>query len=155
MVGVKVCNLTGLLAKDCVISKQVTIYEWGKWLILRLYENSIGCLAITWAIKPQGRRLTLPRKMLAWCLLNIKRFVTQLDNGKYTYWRHPSSSVIEACLTLCYPMDCSTPGFPVHHQFPGIAQTHVHWVRDAIQPSHPQPFCSPAFNVSQHQSLFQ
>ena len=47
------------------------------------------------------------------------------------------SSVAQLCLTLCDPMDCSTPGFPVHHQIPELAQTHVHRVSDAIQPSHP------------------
>ena len=46
-------------------------------------------------------------------------------------------SVTQLCLTLCDPMDCSTPGFPVHHQLPELTQTHVHWIRDAIQPSHP------------------
>ena len=53
-------------------------------------------------------------------------------------------------------MDCSTPGLPVHHHLPGLAQTHVHWVSDAIQPSHPlsSPFPT-AFYLSQHQSLFQ
>ena len=51
-------------------------------------------------------------------------------------------------------MDCSTPGLPVRHQLPGFTQTHVHWVRDAIQPSHPPSFPSPlAFNLSQHQGL--
>ena len=64
--------------------------------------------------------------------------------------------VAQLCLTLCDPMDCSTPGFPVHHQFPDHAQTHVHWVSDAIQPSHlllsPS---SPVFNLSQHLGLFQ
>ena len=47
------------------------------------------------------------------------------------------SSVAQSCLTLCDPMDCSTPGFPVHHQLPKFAQTHVYRVGDAIQPSHP------------------
>ena len=47
------------------------------------------------------------------------------------------SSVAQSCLTLCDPMDHSTPGLPVHHQFPEFTQTHVHWVGDAIQPSHP------------------
>ena len=66
------------------------------------------------------------------------------------------SSVAQSCLTLCYPMDCSTPGFPVHHQLPELAQTHVHQVGDAIQPSHPLSSPSPpAFNLSQHQGLFQ
>ena len=46
------------------------------------------------------------------------------------------STVAQSCLTLCGPMDCSTPGFPVHHQLPELAQTHVRWVGDAIQPSH-------------------
>ena len=59
-------------------------------------------------------------------------------------------------LTLCSPMDCSMPGFPVHHQLPELAQTHVHQVSDAIQPSHPLSFpSSPALNLSQHQSLFK
>ena len=64
--------------------------------------------------------------------------------------------VAKSCLTLCDPMDCSTLGLPVHHQLPELAQTHVHRVGDAIQPSHfllsPSP---PAFNFSQHQGLFQ
>ena len=57
---------------------------------------------------------------------------------------------------LCDPMNCSTPGYPVHHQLPEFTQTHVHRVGDAIQPSHPllSPF-PPAPNPSQHQSLFQ
>ena len=47
------------------------------------------------------------------------------------------SSVAQSCPTLCDPMNCSTPGLPVHHQLPEFTQTHVHWVSDAIQPSHP------------------
>ena len=62
----------------------------------------------------------------------------------------------DSCQTLCDPMDCSMPGFPVHHQLPKLAQTHVHRVGDAIQPSHPLSYSSPpAFNLSQHQGLFQ
>ena len=65
------------------------------------------------------------------------------------------SSVIQLCPTLCNPMGCSTPGFPVHHQLPELAQTHVHQVIDAIQPSHPLSSPSPpALNLSQHQGLF-
>ena len=56
---------------------------------------------------------------------------------------------------LCDLMDCSTSGFPVHHQLPELAQTHVHWVGDAIQPSHPLPSPSPAFSLSQHQGPFK
>ena len=57
---------------------------------------------------------------------------------------------------LCDPMDCSTPGLPVHHQLPELTQAHVHQVGDAIQPSHPLSSPSPpATNPSQHQGLFQ
>ena len=66
------------------------------------------------------------------------------------------SSVAQSCLTLCDPMNQSTPGLPVHHQLPECTQTHVHRVGDAIQPSHPLSSPSPpAPNPSQHQSLFQ
>ena len=66
------------------------------------------------------------------------------------------SSVPHLCLTLCNPMYCSTPGFSVHHQLPKLAQTHVHRVGDAIQPSHPLSSPSPpAPHPSQHQGLFQ
>ena len=65
-------------------------------------------------------------------------------------------SVTQSCPTLCDPMDCSTPGSPVHHQLLELAQTHVHRVRDAIQPSHPLSSPSPpAFNLSQHRGLFK
>ena len=65
-------------------------------------------------------------------------------------WMVLFSSVAESCLTLCDPMDCSTPGLPVHHQLPEFTQTHVHWVVDAIQPSHPLSSPPPpAFNLSQ------
>ena len=66
------------------------------------------------------------------------------------------SSVTQLCLTLCNSMDCSMPGFPVHHQFLELTQTHVYQVSDAIHPSHPLSSPSPpAFNLSQHQGLFQ
>ena len=66
------------------------------------------------------------------------------------------SSVSQSCLTLCDPMNRSTPGLPVHHQLPELTQTHVHRVSEAIQPSHPLSSPSPPGpNPSQHQSLFQ
>ena len=66
------------------------------------------------------------------------------------------SSVAQSCPTLCNPMNHSTPGFPVHHQLPESTQTHVHWVGDTIQPSHPLPSPSPpALKLSQHQGLFK
>ena len=64
--------------------------------------------------------------------------------------------VTQSCLTLCDPMDCSMPNFLVHHQLLELDQTHVHWGSDAIQPSHPLLSPSPpAFDLSQHQGLFQ
>ena len=66
------------------------------------------------------------------------------------------SSVTQLCPTLCDPIDCSISGFPVHHHLLELAQTHVHEVSDAIQPSHPLSSLSPpAFNLPQHQGLFQ
>ena len=58
------------------------------------------------------------------------------------------SSVAQSCPTLCDPMNHSTPGLPIHHQLPEFTQIHVHWVGDAIQPSHPLSSPSPAFNLS-------
>ena len=66
------------------------------------------------------------------------------------------SPVAQSCPTICNPMDCGMPGFPVHHQLPELAHAHFHQVGDAIQPSYPLSSPSPpAFNVSQHQGLFQ
>ena len=65
------------------------------------------------------------------------------------------SSVVQSCLTLCDPMDCSTPDFPIHHQLLELAQTRVHRVSDAIQPSHPLSSSSSACNFSQYQDLLQ
>ena len=66
------------------------------------------------------------------------------------------SSASQSCLTLCDPMDRSTPGLTVHHQLLELAQTHVRQAGDAIQPSHPLSSPSPpAFSLSQHQGLFQ
>ena len=66
------------------------------------------------------------------------------------------SSVAQSCLILHDPLDCSTPDLPVHLQLPEVTQTHVHWVGDAIQPSHPLSSPSPpTFSLSQHKGLFQ
>ena len=71
-----------------------------------------------------------------------------------TYYRW--CSVAQLYPTLCDPMDYSAPGFPVLHHLPEFTQTHVHWVGNAIQPSHPLSSPSPpAFNLSQHQGCFQ
>ena len=85
----------------------------------------------------KSRDITLPTKV---CLVSSVQFI----------------SVAQSCPTLCDPMNRSTPGLPVHHQLPEFTQTHIHWVSDAIQPSHPRSSPSPpAFSLSQHQGLFQ
>ena len=90
----------------------------------------------------------------------IRFHKNEICSSKYTIWysidKTSISSVIQLCLTLFSPMNRSTPGFPVHYHLPELTQTHVHWVGDAIQPSHPLSSPSPpAFNLSQHQGLFQ
>ena len=88
-------------------------------------------LMITWKSKDEGKEL-----LRAQCLFTSVQLLSPVQ--------------------LCNPMDCSTPGLPVHHQLPEFTQTHVYWVGDAIQPSH--PLSSPSSltpNLSQHQGLFQ
>ena len=108
----------------------------------------------------------LPFKPLdVWVTANCEKFLKRWEyqNTLLASWEIciqvssvQFSSVPQSCLTLCDPMNRSTPGLPVHHQLQEFTQTHVHWVSDAIQPSHPLSSPSPpAFNLSQHQGLFQ
>ena len=116
----------------------------------------------------------LPVNIQGWFSLGLTGFISLQSKGlsrvfsNTTIQKHqfisaqpslPSnfSSVAQSSLTLDDNlMDCSMPGLPVHQQLPEFTQTHVHWVSDAIQPSHPLLAPSPsAFNLSQHQSLFQ
>ena len=69
------------------------------------------------------------------CVFTLFHLCISVFMSKFLFIR--ISSVTQLCPTLCDPLDCSTPGFPVHHQFPEFTQTHAHWVGDAIQPSHP------------------
>ena len=94
------------------------------------------------------RERTSDAKM--WCVRDVSnQYYRNVISGQF-------SSVAQLCLTLCNPIDCGTPGPPVHHQLPEFTQTHVHRVSDAIQPSHPLSSPSaPAFNLSQHHGLFQ
>ena len=104
-------------------------------------------IANIWWIREKARKfqkksisalLTMPKPLTVW--ITIVQF----------------SSVTQSCPTLCNPRDCSMPGLPVHHQHPELTQTHVHWVSDGTQPSHPLSSTSPpAFTLSQHQGLFQ
>ena len=90
-----------------------------------------------------------------WSIFGERRVVISI----FSYWFIgviQFNSVSQLCPTLCDPMNPSMPGLPVHHQLPEFTQTHVHWVGDAIQPSHPLSSPSPpAPNPSQHQSLLQ
>ena len=108
----------------------------------------------------------LQARILEWVAMLFSRgssrprdqtWVSHMAGRFFTIWATGDqfSSVTQSCPTLCSPMDCSKPGFPVHQKLPELAQTHVHWVGDAIQPSHPLLFPSPAFSLSQHQGLFQ
>ena len=84
----------------------------------------------------------------------VSRWSTYLNEFlSLTMWNHICCchSVAQSCPTLCYPMDSSTPSFPVLHHPPELAQTHVHWFSDAIQPFHPVILFSPTFKPSQHQ----
>ena len=82
---------------------------------------------------------------ILWCSIF---FMDQLSH-LYMTIKKPSVQFIRLVISSSlHPMDCSTPGFPVHHQLPEPAHTHVHWVSDAIQPSHLLPSPSPAFNLS-------
>ena len=84
---------------------------------------------------------------------NIREGITLVCHNSHF---NPFSSAAQSCPTLCDPMECSMSGFPVHHQLLELTQIHAHQVGDAIQPSHPLSSPSPpAFNLSQHQSLFQ
>ena len=94
--------------------------------------------------------------MLKWSEVEVSQLLFQCGVLIFSSLGHYFSSVAQSCPTLCDPMNRSMPGFPVHHQLPESTQTHVHWVGDAIQPSHalssPSP---PALNLSQHQGLFK
>ena len=89
--------------------------------------------------------------------LTLSRLITiVIPYGRHQFSSVHFSSVTQSCPTLCDPMNQSMPGLPVHHQLPESTQTHVHWVGDAIQPSHPLSSPSlPALNLSQHQGLFK
>ena len=106
-----------------------------------------------------------------WTTVKDCEYCKNLEGPKWRKWRKSGlhrkmsqnssccwwwCSVTKSCPSLCDPMDGSTPGFSVLHCLPGFAQIHAHWVGKAIQPSHPLSPPSPsAFNLSQHQGLFQ
>ena len=100
--------------------------------------------------------LSLPHVSFSICLSVFSLNIISFRRPSWSYTDCCYCLVAKLCLTLCNPMVCSMPGFPVLYYLLEFAQIHVHWVSDAIQPSHlllsPSP---PAFNLSQHQGLFQ
>ena len=118
-------------------------------LMFELYsETLVSCHLISWISCPSVYTLCLHQPFL--------QLSFPLPGASVLPSVSCCCSVTKLCPTLWDPMDCSTPGFPVLHHLMKFAQTHVHWVGDAIQPSHPLPSPSPpALNLSQHQGLFK
>ena len=137
----------------------------------RSYRICLQCRRLRF--NPWVRKIPWRREWLPTLVFLPREFHVQRSLAGFSPWGHKESdtteqlrhthtplvhfsSVAQSCLTLCNPMNRSTPGLPVHHQLLEFTQTHVHRVSDAIQPSHllssPSP---PAPNPSQHHSLFQ
>ena len=114
-------------------------------------------LAINWRAPSDSRGVHVPKWVRSATWVFSESIWTAITRYyRVGGWAVQFSSVAQMCPTLCELMDLSMPGFSVHHQLPEFTQTHVHWVGDAIQPSHPLLSPSPpAFNLSQHQGLFQ
>ena len=129
----------------------VVMYEYKSWTIKKIDVFELWCwrrlLRVPWTARRSNQSILKeisPDYSSEGLMLKLKlQYFSQF------------SSVTQSCLTLCDPMNCSTPGLPVRHQLPEYIQTHVHRVSDAIQPSHPLSSPSPDPNPSQHQSLFQ
>ena len=119
-------------------------------VITHLEPDILGC-EVKWALESIAMN-----KASGGDGIPVELFQTLKDDAVKVLHSVQFSSVTQSYPTLCDPMNHSTPGLPVHHQLPEFTQTHVHRVRDAIQPSHPGSSPSPpAPNPSQHQSLFQ
>ena len=112
---------------------------------------------LEWVAMPCSRGFSWPRDRT--CISYVSCIGRQVLYHYHTWEsqrRFQFSSVAQSCPTLCNPINRSTPGLPVHHQLLESTQTHVHWVGDAIQPSHPLSSLSPpALNLYQHQGLFK
>ena len=109
-----------------------------------LFLDVLSLQLYSWILYPRVQR-KLSHACSAW-----------LKGGQVDLEASQSSSVTQSCPTLCDPMNHSMPGLPVHHQLLESTHTHVHWVGDAIQPSHPLSSPSPpALNLYQHQGLFK
>ena len=125
------------------------------WTVAHQAPLSMGILLariLEWGAMPSSRGYSEPRDQ-TWVSFTARGFFTVWTTGEAlsTHFSQLVSSVAQSCLTLCDPMDCSSPGFPVHHQLSEFTQTHVNQVGDDIQPSPSLSSLSPpVFNLSQH-----
>ena len=135
----------------CLLTKRKHLFPWVREAISWSSVESWAWRRVFSFVPIFHRRSLLPLCLLAFPSYALPRFPP-----KTVFHTHQFSSATKSCLTLCNPMNCSTPGLPVHHQLLESTQTYVHWVSDAIQPSRPLSSRSPpALNLSQHQGLFQ
>ena len=124
---IAVCSPSPVSSGSWIIFERSEVREW-----IHFFKVILSVLFHSWGISKTHKRHVVFTVCCCCCLVTKQR------------------------PTLCDPMDCSTPGFPALHSLPKLVQTHVHWVGDAIQPSHPLSSPSPpASNPSWHQSLFQ
>ena len=134
---------------NCILFYELHSFLWIAFLKLYFLIGCCWCIRILLIFKFCFYPLNLLK------FLNSSNSFLSLLNF---LWKELSSvqfsSFTQSCPTLCISVDCGTPGFTVHHQFPELTQTHIHRVSDTIQPSHPV-MSSPAFNPYQHQGLFQ
>ena len=120
-------------------------------LLISYTQNKPGNPVVKTRLPMQETRV----QSLTWEDPTCRRTAKPVCHNYWAWALEPGCCLVaQLCLTLCDPTDCSTPGFSVLHHFPELAQTHVHWVSDAIQPSCPLSSPSPAFNLSQHHGLF-
>ena len=142
--------------------------EWRNWQrIPKIYKEhmQLNTRKINEPIKKLAKELgdhfTIHTRVESLCHLHKANIMLEVTYALIIMWisefvSNQFSSVTQSRPTPCNPMDCRTPGFPVHHKLPELAQTHVHQFSDAIEPSHPLSSPSPpASNLSQHEGLFQ
>ena len=143
------CSLPGFSVHRIL---QARILEW----VTISFSNSGIYISLFLSIMYNTVSLFISFRAFCW-------FSVMVDEDLAAIYNHPSfliilqfNSVTQLCPLLCDPVNHSTLGLPVHHQFPEFTHTHVHWVSDAIQPSHPLSSPSPpALNLSQHQGVFK
>ena len=125
-----------------------------KWIPRWVNVHGTSFVIIFYLLQYGSCWLIPPQQLSVRSVPSISHVVNGFNHGAASWHSVQFSSVAQSCPTLCDPMVYRTPGLPVHHQLPEPTQTHIHWVNDAIQPSHPLSSPSPpAFNLSQHKGL--